>query len=518
MRREVRGVQGSGSELGFVVGDNTSDIFRFVLSENDPVRKWEYVYMEIGSSRVLGRVERIISKSELLNDSMDFESVNRYVESDLNYAVNLCVARALGTVNGDELELSRELIRPGTKVYRAPSEMLENIFRFSDDESLDIGFLADRSDVRVSLSVSGMRRHVAIVAQTGAGKSHTAGVLMEELLKKGASIIVLDPHADYVLMRKSQEGNFYSNSIKVFRTPLSTGRYDSVQRGIVNEFTLRFGDLDGDDVAEIMGIKESWTNLRKSVEESIRNMHGKHDFDDFMRAAESLESPEDYHRIAGRLRLLGKVKSIFSDRTTGLADYALPGVMSILDLSGMDQFLANYFSYRIINEIYEAKVTSQYRYPVFIFIEEAHNFVPPGSSTLISQMIKKVASEGRKFGIFLVVITQRPGKIDQDVLSQCNSEIILRITNPLDQKAVLESGESISQAVIDDLPSLNVGEAILVGQFVKVPVNVKVRSRESQEGGGDINVVELLKEARKERDERNSASGDRKRISRILGD
>lgn len=518
MKQGVNDVPDSESDLGFVVGDNTSDIFRFVLSDNTRLKKWEYIFMEINGKHVLGRVERIISKSELLNDSMDYESVNRYVESDLSYSVNICVARTLGTVNGSELELSRDLIRPGTKVYRAPGEMLEKIFRFDDDESLDVGALADRPDVRVSLSVSGMRRHVAIVAQTGAGKSHTAGVLMEELLKKGASIIVLDPHADYVLMRKSDKSNFYSNSIKVFRTPLSTGRYDSFQQGIVNEFTLRFGDLESDDISEIMGIKESWTNLRKAVEGSVKNMHGKRDFDDFIKTAESLDPPEDYHRIAGRLRLLSKVRSIFGDKTTGLADYAQPGIMSILDLSGMDQFLANYFSYRIINEIYEAKVTSQYKFPVFIFIEEAHNFVPPASNTQISQIIKKVASEGRKFGIFLVVITQRPGKIDQDVLSQCNSEIILRITNPLDQKAVLESGESISQAVIDDLPSLNVGEAILVGQFVKVPVNVKIRGRESQEGGGDIDVVTLLKEARKIREEKNSATGDMKRISKILGD
>ncbi len=511
-------MQDSESDLGYVVGDNTSDIFRFVLSDNTRLKKWEYVYMDIDGHRVLGRVERIISKSELLNDSMDYESVNRYVESDLNYSVNICVARALGNVNGSDLELSRNLIRPGTRVQRAPADMLENIFRFNDDESLDIGSLADRPDVKVSLSVSGLRRHVAIVAQTGAGKSHTAGVLMEELLKKGASIIVLDPHADYVLMRKSEKSNFYSSTIKVFRTALSTGRYDSFQQGIVNEFSLRFGDLESDDISEIMGIKESWTNLRKSVEMSVKGMHGKKDFEDFIRSAESLDPPEDYHKIAGRLRLLSKVKSIFGERTTGLADYAQPGIMSILDLSGMDQFLANYFSYRVINEIYESKISSQYRFPVFIFIEEAHNFVPPASSTQISQMIKKVASEGRKFGIFLVVITQRPGKIDQDVLSQCNSEIILRITNPLDQKAVLESGESISQAVIDDLPSLNVGEAILVGQFVKVPVNVKIRGRESQEGGGDIDVVSLLKEAKKLREEKNSASGDLKRISRILGD
>ena len=188
MKQEVKGVQDSGSDLGYVVGDNTSDIFRFVLSENSQVKKWEYVYMDINGNKVLGRVERIISKSELLNDSMDYESVNRYVSSDLDYSVNLCLARTLGSMNEGNLELSRDLIRPGTKVYRATSQMLEKIFRYGEDESLDIGYLADRSDVRVSLSVSGMRRHVAIVAQTGAGKSHTAGVLMEELLKIFSSI------------------------------------------------------------------------------------------------------------------------------------------------------------------------------------------------------------------------------------------------------------------------------------------------------------------------------------------
>ena len=517
MRPGGKGVQESESEIGYVVGDNTSEMFRFVIAEDAEVRKWEYVYVTISGKTVLGRVERTISKSDLLNDSMDFNSVARYVESDLNYAVNVCLARTLGSVVKHDLELSRDFIRPGTAVYRATSSMLEDIFGYGTEEGLNIGYLADRPDVHVSVDVRGMRRHVAIVAQTGAGKSHTAGVLMEELLRKGASIIVLDPHADYVLMRRTSSGSFYNGSIKVFRTPLSTGRYDSSQKGIVDEFTLRFSDLEADDISEIMGIKESWTNLRKSVETTVKNMHGKRDFDDFVKTAESLE-PEDYHRIAGRIRLLTKVKSIFSDRTTGLSDYLAPGMMSILDLSGMDQFLAGYFSYRVLDEIYDSKVTSTYQFPVFVFIEEAHNFVPPGSQAQIAQIIKKIASEGRKFGIFLVVITQRPGKIDQDVLSQCNSEIILRITNPLDQRAILESGEAISQAVIDDLPSLNVGEAILVGQFVKVPVNVRIRERESMEGGGDIDVVDMLRRAREERDRRNDPKAERQRISRLLGD
>ena len=514
MKQGVRDVQGSGSEVGYVVGDNSSDFFRFVMPEDMDLRKWEYVYVMAGDRKVVGRIEKIMASSELLSADLDFRSIGKYVESSINYFVSICLARVIGEFSDGMTKTSRVLIKPGSRVYLAPVEMLETIFGFPEEEAMMIGNLTDRESVGVSVSVKGMMRHLAILAQTGAGKSHAAGVLMEELLKKGASIIVIDPHADYVLMRQSHEGGFYSGSIRTFRTSLSTGRY-SESRGMVSPFTLRFSDLDSDDVSEIMGIKESWTNLRKSVADTMSGMHGSRDFDDFMKTASELP-PEDYHRIMGRLRLLGKVRGIFSDASTGLQDYLAPGKMSILDLSGMDQFLANYFSYRVLKETYEAKVSGTYRYPVFVFIEEAHNFVPPASNTLISQMIKRIASEGRKFGIFLVVITQRPCKIDQDVLSQCNSQIILRITNPLDQKAVVESGESVSQSIIDDLPSLNVGEAILVGQFVRMPVSVRIRERESREGGGDIDISSLLKEAREEKEKSADPGKVRASIGRFL--
>ena len=514
MKQGVRGVQGSESEIGYVVGDNSSDFFRFVMPEDLELRKWDYVYVMAGDRKIVGRIEKVLASSELLSDDLDFRSIGKYVESSINYFVSICVARVIGEYSDKHIKTSRILIKPGNRVYIAPVDMMENMFSFPEEESLSIGELTDRENVSVSVSVKGMMRHVAILAQTGAGKSHTAGVLMEELLKKGASIIVIDPHADYVLMRQAQEGGFYSSSIRTFRTPLSTGRY-AQGNGIVRSFTLRFSDLDSEDISEIMGIKESWTNLRKSVEETLSKMHGSRDFDDFMKTASELPA-EDYHRITGRLRLLGKVRSIFSENTTGIGDYLSPGKMSILDLSGMDQFLANYFSYRVLKETYEAKVNGTYRFPVFVFIEEAHNFVPPLSGTLISQMIKKIASEGRKFGIFLVVITQRPCKIDQDVLSQCNSQIILRITNPLDQKAVVESGESVSQSIIDDLPSLNVGEAILVGQFVRMPVSVRIRERESREGGGDIDILGLLKEAREESESSSNPSKIKANIGKFL--
>ena len=517
MKPEGRDVQESEYKLGYVVGINTSDSFRFVIPEDANLKKWEYVYIDLQDRKILGRIEGIQSKSDLLNEGLDYESVSKYVSTHLEYSTSVCIAKTLGLVEGDRIELSRELIKPGTPVYRAPSDLLERVFRTSDEEALDIGYLADRPDVRVSVNINGMRRHVAIIAQTGAGKSHTAGVLMEELLKKGASIVVLDPHADYVLMRRDRSGKHYQNDIKIFRTPLSTGRYDTSQNGVVDQFTLKFSDLDADDLSQIMGIKESWVSLRKAVENALSKMHGRKDFQEFMNTVENLD-PEDYKKLAGRLRFLSKVKSIFSERTTDMTDYLSPGLMSVLDLSGLDQFLANYFSLRVLTAMMEAKMSGQYKYPIFVFIEEAHNFIPPKSQTEIAQIIRKIASEGRKFGLFLVIITQRPGKIDQDILSQCNSEIILRVTNPLDQSAIIESGESISESILQDLPSLNIGEAILVGQFVKMPVNVKIRQRESMEGGGDVDLVPLLKEALGEREKKKSAQEDLKRVSRILGD
>ncbi|MFX1404085.1 MAG: ATP-binding protein, partial [Promethearchaeota archaeon] len=112
--------------------------------------------------------------------------------------------------------------------------------------------------------------------------------------------------------------------------------------------------------------------------------------------------------------------------------------------------------------------------------------------------IRRIAQEGRKFGVFLLLISQRPGRIHPDSLSQCNSQIVLKITNPRDQNAIAQSSERLSEDLISDLPGLNVGEAVVVGDITRTPVMIKVRPRITKEGGADIDVVERLKKARKD--------------------
>ena len=81
-------------------------------------------------------------------------------------------------------------------------------------------------------------------------------------------------------------------------------------------------------------------------------------------------------------------------------------------------------------------------------------------------------------------------------LSQCNSQIILRITNTRDQNAIIESSEQLSQSLFQDLPGLNIGEAIVVGPVTKLPVMIRIRQRKTKEGGSDIDVVKKLKDSR----------------------
>ena len=507
-------MQGSDSEIGYVNGQSESEYFQFVLKPDCELRRWEYITVSHGGEKIIGRIEKILSSSDIIPNNRDFETIKKLSSSGIIDIVDIARARSVGTikVDGSISKSNRGLIRPGTPVMRSTEIEMSQLFGYTGTGHLELGSLTDYDNVRTGISINGMRRHVAIMAQTGAGKSNTAAVLIEELAISGATIIVLDPHADYSLMKASKE---MADITKVFKTPMSTGRYGKELSAITERFSLRFQDLEEDDLFNIMRIDEQWTTLR----EIVRNLHskvkGKGDFDDFIRAYETMPSNEK-SRISGRIALLKSVKDIFSHVTTPVSSYLRPGQLSILDLSGLDQDIISYFCLKVMDEVYDQKTSGSFKYPVFFFVEEAHNFVGRESLGKLPQLIKRIAAEGRKFGTYLVVITQRPGKIDQDVLSQCNSQIILRVTNPMDQRAIEESCESVSESIINDLPSLNTGEAVLVGEFVKFPVIIKVRRRRTKEGGGDIEILPLLEESLKLRKKSLSPDENRDHIGGLI--
>ena len=105
--------------------------------------------------------------------------------------------------------------------------------------------------------------------------------------------------------------------------------------------------------------------------------------------------------------------------------------------------VASYAAERVLRGIWKRAVTGQLHHPVFIVLEEAHNLIPANGHTRASRIINTIAAEGRKFRVFLTLITQRPSKIAQDTLSQCGSQIVMQLTNPDDQHAVQRASEAI---------------------------------------------------------------------------
>lgn len=109
--------------------------------------------------------------------------------------------------------------------------------------------------------------------------------------------------------------------------------------------------------------------------------------------------------------------------------------------------------------------------------------------------MRKIASEGRKFGFGLGIISQRPSKIDPDVLSQCGTQISMKIRNPNDQDAIRKSVEAAGEDVTRELPGLTPGQAIVSGDAMNTPALIRVRKRRTDHGAESRDVIENWREA-----------------------
>ena len=511
-------------EAGIVVGEASSNEFYFASKNEEYPPKWEYLVVyskelmngKLEEVPVVAQVERIASVSEALTKGTDMEALRKIVQADIQDVRTWGQARVLGFLSGADGRIlqARRAITPGKAVIDAPNDILAKFYSFPDEEGLHIGQLITRADVPVFLSLKGFRRHLAIIAQTGAGKSYSAGVLIEELVGKGATVIVIDPHADYAYMSLKGDGgkHSFSDRVIIFRNPSSTSRAKDL--GNVVNYEVAFSDLSDTDICDIAGINPEWGNIREAVREAMDFLADRLASPEDLLAA--LEDPDEWavkegnngqmvpdRQMRGAARSAVKyIRSLVSLRvfgrsSTGISGFLKPSHLSVVDLSGLDDRAMNYITGSILEDLYDEAAGGRCEFPVFVFLEEAHKFIPPKYSTYASPIVNKIAAEGRKFGVFLCLITQRPSKVNPDSLSQCNSQLIMKLTNPEDQRAVEFSSERMSEDLLDDLPGLNPGECVIVGEVTRAPVMVKVRERVTKEGGADIDIVKKLGEARR---------------------
>lgn len=412
--------------------------------------------------------------------------------------------------------------RPGHPIYIASDELLRSVLNRRVEGQVGaahIGSLLSRSTgaVPVVLDAGAITStHLAIIASTGAGKSYLAGVLLEELLApyNRAAALIVDPHGEYDTLLELQNAAAFQTD-EGYRPEVRIIRPDDVK---VRISSLSLADLRYllPDLSEKMHYYlgrafrlvqrrygQKWTlGQFKVVLRSGPNARPVTD----PRADEDLEDGPDgeVEEDATIGALIWRVQSvlggsrIFNDmESLPLGDLFRPGRCTILQLNEIEQREQRVVVATILRRLLQARVDTEKKiaveggenylpYPAFVLIEEAHNFAPASADVITSQVLKTVLSEGRKFGVAVALISQRPGRLDADVLSQCMTQFILRIVNPVDQARVAESVESVGRDLLAELPALSKGQAIVAGAAVNTPLLCRVRRRITPHGAEDL--------------------------------
>lgn len=153
--------------------------------------------------------------------------------------------------------------------------------------------------------------------------------------------------------------------------------------------------------------------------------------------------------------------------------------ITILDLSGIPSEITSSISGTLLKIIYDGlfwgvntKVGGKQQ-PLLIVLEEAHSYLKAGEHSISSRTVQTIAKEGRKYGVGLLLVTQRPSELDETVLSQCGTMIALRMNNAKDRGHIRSAVQDELQSMVDLLPSLRTGEALISGEAVKIPSRVK---------------------------------------------
>jgi DNA helicase HerA-like ATPase len=168
------------------------------------------------------------------------------------------------------------------------------------------------------------------------------------------------------------------------------------------------------------------------------------------------------------------------------------GRLVIVDLQGLSDTAKQVITALISSEILRAASSKTDRIrPCFIVYEEAHNFAPANQPAVSHRIIKKIAGEGRKFGVGFAVVSQRPSKLDPDVTSQCNTLIAMRLRNPDDQRFIAKTSDMVSAADLDQLPGLSTGEALICGRSIPAPLLVRVGTKALVHGGESPEVLNV---------------------------
>lgn len=505
--------------IGFALNPTKTDSFEFVAINPD-IKEQSYVEVIYDNSTILGKIIYInaydvgfftnpfsnaqfkifppfeyfktIFSGNKHQDWKKFASFAYLTQKDGTIKIATC--EIIGQIEGDKIKRLRKPFDVGEAVYLASEEKLKSLMKTNlnnhkmktpvivgKKEGTDIDVYIDLDEV--------VSKHMSVIGITGSGKSFFVKRFLCDILKldKTLKVFIFDPHGEYYEKLKDRiEENIFHKEFNDFILPVD---YDDVKKLIehlgyanllnknsnagkkfysdIHKYikpslqTTKLKELGMIDI--IKKIKEDLGKADEANNDKTKNDTTKQlieDLEDIYKKAINIQ-PEELKSLD---KLEQREERVFIFNLKNIIDSD-----SRINLAGL-----------IMQEIFnKSKEDKQKR---IIVLDEAHNFAPEkgygdassGKDNISLVIASKIASEGRKFNLGLIAITQRPAQITKYVLSQMNTQVIFRIINSLDLEAVQKYVEYISADTVNLLPKFNTGTCIVCGISVPMPMIVEI--------------------------------------------
>ena len=368
----------------------------------------------------------------------------------------------------------------GSPIALASDEEMGRIYAKPDKPSVRIGMLHQNKAIPAFVKINEMMgKHFSILGTTGSGKSSTVVLILSALLDNlpKAHIVLIDPHDEYSQAFGDLAEVIAQDTLKL---PYWFMNHEELCEILTSKNT---NSTD----AERLILKDAVTEARKQyMGESPRYIPNvdtpvpfriQHCYKMIEEAMGRLEKPEGAQPY---LRLLTRIDSLKNDSRYSFMRRPVNGKpISILNMAGVPAEVADVVISFVCRTIFASGIwaPNPRLAPVLLVCEEAHRYVPRDDGAGFAptrKAIAAIAKEGRKYGISLGLITQRPSEISESVLSQCGTLFALRMSNDKDQTFIKHAMPEGSDGFLKILPTLRTQECVVVGEGTEMPMRVKL--------------------------------------------
>jgi uncharacterized protein len=435
--------------------------------------------LQVGAYVVLGegRLGQLLSLEMAVREGTELDLPPSAASGiGLHTQIPIRHARGEGTVlEGAGAAFHDALVRPA-----AAGEVRDWLERTRPERAqLPIGKLVTAPDVDFALDAGGFDRHTFLCGQSGSGKTYSLGVILEQLLlETSLRVIVLDPNSDYVRLGEVRSG----------LDPETAARYRRAAAGVeAPALRVRLADLEPALHSALLRL-DPIDDREEHAELAQLLADGRPPSLETLAASERPEA----QRLVLRARNLGI--DAFGVWARGSPATLLDALTAegprcvVVDLGALPtREEQGIVAAAVLGALWQRR---EQREPVLVVIDEAHNVCPAQPDdplvALATEHAVRIAAEGRKFGIYLLVSTQRPQKVHENVISQCDNLVLMRLNSVADTAFAQAVFSFVPAGLVDRATTFRLGEALVAGKISPNPSLIRFGTRITHEGGADV--------------------------------